>query len=106
MAIDKYLLCGLVGAHAKVPLEHLYLELAALPLAYVISARRMIYLQTILKRPNEEIIKQVYKCQKESPVQGEWCTLLKEDFEKINEHISDDLFKKMSEIEYKKANQS
>ena len=63
MAIDKYLLRGLVGAHAKVPLEHLYLELADLPLSYVISAKRMIYLQTILKRPNEEIIKQVYKCQ-------------------------------------------
>ena len=41
MAIDKYLLRGLVGAHAKVPLEHLYLELAAFPLTYVISARRM-----------------------------------------------------------------
>ena len=29
--IDKYLLPGLVGAHVKVPLEHLYLETAALP---------------------------------------------------------------------------
>ena len=94
MAIKKYLLRGLVGAHAKVPLEHLYLELAALPLAYAISARRMICLQTILKRPNKEIIKQVYKCQKESPVPGDWCTLLKEDLEKINEHISDDLIEK------------
>ena len=47
-------------------------------------------------------MKQVYKCQKESPVPGDWCTLLKEDFEKINVHISDDLIEKMSEIEYKK----
>ena len=28
--IDKYLLRGLVGAHAKTPLEHIYLELAVL----------------------------------------------------------------------------
>ena len=34
-AIDKYLLRGLVGAHAKVPLEHMYLELAVLPLTYM-----------------------------------------------------------------------
>ena len=79
--IDKYLLRGLVGAHAKVPLEHLYLELAALPLSYVISARRMIYLQTVLKRPDEELIKQVYKCQQENPVYGDWCQLQKEDFD-------------------------
>ena len=56
MAIDKYLLRGLLGAHAKVPLEHLYLEVAALPLSYVISSRRMLYMQTILNRPDEEII--------------------------------------------------
>ena len=48
--IDKYLLRGLVGAHAKVALEHLYLKLAALPIKYVPSARIMIFLQTILKR--------------------------------------------------------
>ena len=51
--IDKYLLRGLVGAHAKTPLEHIYLEMAALPIPYVLSVRRMIYLQTILKRHNE-----------------------------------------------------
>ena len=37
--VDKYLLRGIVGAHA----------LAALPIKYVLSARRMILLQTILK---------------------------------------------------------
>ena len=42
--IDKYLLRGLVGAHAKVPLEHIYLELAALPISYVLAVRRMIFL--------------------------------------------------------------
>ena len=102
MTIDKYILRGLIGAQAKVPLEHLYLELAALPLSYVIYARRMIYLQTILKRCDEELIKQVYVCQKENPVPGDWCTLLKEDFEKTNIHMTDDQIEKMSEKDYKK----
>ena len=48
--IDTYLLSGLLGSHEKVPLEHLYLELAALPLKYDLSARQMIYLQTLFKR--------------------------------------------------------
>ena len=30
--IDKYLLRGLVGSHAKVAVEHLYLEMADLPI--------------------------------------------------------------------------
>ena len=64
VTIDKYLLRGLVGSHAKAPLEHLYLETAALPISYVLSARRMIYLQTILRRSDEEITKKVYLCQK------------------------------------------
>ena len=102
MAIDKYLLRGLIGAHAKVPLEHLYLELAALPLSYVISARRMIYLQTILKRSDEEVTKQVYKCQKKSPVPGDWCNLLKEDFDKINMHLTDEQIEEMPEKDYKR----
>ena len=32
VAIDQYLLKGLVSAHAKTPLEHLYLETGALPI--------------------------------------------------------------------------
>ena len=32
VAIDQYLLKGLVSAHSKTPLEHLYLETGALPI--------------------------------------------------------------------------
>ena len=101
-AIDKYLLRTLLGAHAKVPLEHLYLEVAALPFSYVISSRRVLYMQTILKRPDEEIIKQIYKCQIENPVPGDWCILLNEDFDKIDVHMTDNQIEMMSEQDYKK----
>ena len=37
--IDKYLLRGLVQSHAKVPIEHLYLETAAIAIPFIISAR-------------------------------------------------------------------
>ena len=69
--IDKYLLRGLVKAHAKVPIEHLYLETASVPIEYIISARRLIYLQTILQRPDEELIKQIYVHQKANPSPGD-----------------------------------
>ena len=80
--IDKYLLRGLVGAHAKAPLEHLYLEMAAIPVSYVFSVRRMIYLHTILRRHENEITNKVYQCQKRSPLPGDWYTLVSKDLRK------------------------
>ena len=100
--IDKYLLRGLVGSHAKAPLEHIYLEMAALPIPYVLSVRRMIYLHTILRRHDSEITKQVYMCQKRNPVPGDWCKLVSEDFDKIGLNMSDELIAQIPEDEYKK----
>ena len=100
--IDKYLLRGLVGAHAKVPLEHLYLEMAALPINYVLSVRRMIYLHTILRRHDNEITKKVYLCQKNSPVPGDWCQMVSNDFNKMGIHMTDEHIAQMHEGDYKK----
>jgi hypothetical protein len=99
--IDKYLLRGLVGAHAKAPLEHLYLEMAALPVSYVFSVRRMIYLHTILRRHENEITHKVYQCQKRSPLPGDWCTLVSEDFQKMDLNMSDEIIARMSEGDYR-----
>ena len=102
LAIDKYLLRGLLGAHEKVPLEHSYLEVAALPLSYVISLRRMLYMKTILNRRDKEMVKQAYKCQKENSVPGDWCILINEDFNKIYLHMTDNQIEMISEPDYKK----
>ena len=57
----------ITGAHSKVPWEMFYLETSVLPIASVIIARRLIYLQDILKRTENEIIFKVYTAPKESP---------------------------------------
>ena len=84
------------------PLEHIYLDLAVLPILYVLSVRRMIYLQVILKRHDDEITRKIYRCQKNSPLPGDWCQLIADDFDKMNFHMSDDLIAQMPEAEYKK----
>ena len=53
---------GLISAHDKAPVDHLYLETAALPIPYILISRRIIYLKNILEREDEEITKKVYKC--------------------------------------------
>ena len=100
--IDKYLLRGLIKAHAKVPLEQLCLETAAIPIPFIISARRLIYLQTILQRSDGEITKEIYKHQKENPSPGDWCQLVVKDFDMIGEHLTDHHIEAMAPHEYKK----
>ena len=58
-SVDEQLLRGLVKAQSKTPLEFLYLEAGANPIRFIISTRRMTYLQTILKRSDEELTKRI-----------------------------------------------
>ena len=62
----------------------------------------MIYLQVIPKRHDAEITRKVYLCQKSSPLPGDWCQLVADDFMKMNIHMSDDIISQMPELEYKK----
>ena len=76
--------------------------MAALPVNYVLAVRRMIYMHTILKRNNNELTKKVYLCQKESPLVGDWCLLVAEDFNKLDIQMSDEQIEQMHVSDYKK----
>ena len=95
------LLRSIVGAQAKVPIEQLYLETASLTPTQIISIRRMIYLQTILKRPNSELIRKIYEEMKNDPIPGDWSELVKNDFEEINLHIDNKIIQEMDIAKYK-----
>ena len=58
--LDGKILRAILGAHCKVPSEMFYLETGAVPISHAISVRRLVYLQTILKKSNNEIVKKVY----------------------------------------------
>jgi hypothetical protein len=58
-SVDEYLLRGLVRGHSKTPLEFLYLEGGAVPIRFLISSMRMVYLKTILNRNYEELTKRI-----------------------------------------------
>ena len=58
--IDEHLLRSLLQCHSKTPLEFLFLETGSVPIRYILSSRRMLYLQTLLRRDDEEITKRIY----------------------------------------------
>ena len=100
--LDRKILREITGAHSKVPWEMLYLKTSVLPIASVIIARRLIYLQDILKRTEKEIILKVYTAQKESPSQGDWIDLVQEDMNLLNLNISDNVISETSQDDYKR----
>ena len=61
----------------------MYLETGATPLKNVITSRRLIYLQTILKRPHSELIRKIYEAQRKNPVKGDWVKQVDEDLDII-----------------------
>ena len=61
--VDESLFHKLLSAHSKTPSEALYLESGQIPLSYIWSSRRLMYLQCILKRDMTEITRQIYEAQ-------------------------------------------
>jgi hypothetical protein len=87
--VDEHLLRALVRGHAKTPLEFLYLEAGAIPIRFILSSRRLIYHQTILKREENELVKRIYNEQRKNPTVGDFVELVHEDFKMMNE-VQDD----------------
>ena len=62
----------------------------------------MVYLQNILKRKEEELVKRIYHKQNEDILPGDWCELVKHDFEMIKEEIDEEAIANMTETVFKK----
>ena len=99
--IDHIVLRTIVGAQSKAPIEQLYLETASVPLTEIMRTRRLIYLQTILKRPDSELTRKVFDAMRTDPIPDDWCLLVDNDFKEINLKIGDQEIINMDPINYK-----
>ena len=81
--VDEALLRALIKGHSKVPIEFLYLETGCVPIRHIISSRRMLYLQTLLLRDDEEVTKRVLREQQQHPTPGDFTLLVKDDCRKM-----------------------
>ena len=99
--VDEALLRGILNAHAKVPIEALYLETGAIPVRYILKSRRINYLQNILKKEDEELVKEVSNAQKESPLDGDYCKLVVSDQEHVNLSMTENEITNTSKAAFK-----
>ena len=97
--VDEALLRGLVGWHSKAPIPALYMETAQIPLRYILTIRRILYLQTIFQREPEELIRKVFEAQKSDPTQGDFCELVEKDCQIINLELTEEEIRDMSRYE-------
>ena len=65
--MDEALIRGILSAHPKIPIEALYLETKSVPIRFIIASRRIMYLHTILKKEENEMVRQTYEAQKIQP---------------------------------------
>ena len=57
---DRKILRCILGAHSKSPREMLYLETNLVQIPYIVSTRRLMYYQNILKKQSDEIVKKFF----------------------------------------------
>ena len=101
--IDHKILRLIIGSHSKVNTEMLYLETGEITIPNVISVRRLLYFQTLLKRHDKEVTKQVLTSMTKIPMKDDWIHLLKKDLNKVdmtvdNSHVIQIMSKNFSKM--------
>ena len=70
------LLRCITGAHARAQSEFLYLETGVIPLKEMMSNKRLMYYQNILKKPPNELVRSVYDARKLDSLKSDWTELV------------------------------
>ena len=94
--VDEYLLRSLVKGHSKLPVEFLYLEAGAIPVRFLISCRRILYLWTILQRDENELVKRVFRAQQDEVLPGDFVQLVQADLKLIGAETNEMHIQQMS----------
>ena len=69
----------------------LFLENGQIPIYHVISVRRHMCWQTILKRNSKELVHQMYRIMKKTNLKGDWIKLLEKDLQKVGISLEDEI---------------
>ena len=99
-AIDEILMRKILKTPANTCKEALFLETGCLSVKYIIMKRRLMYLQQIVKRPEDELVSRFYKAQQLNPVKGDWIKMINEDKEHLKISLSDDQIATMSKEKF------
>ena len=99
---DNDLMRKIFNAHSKTATELFFIETAKLPIRFVVSKRRLMYLWNILKQNKNELIRKVFNVQKLVQTKGDWFQMINKEREKYDITESDEEISKMSKYRFKR----
>ena len=99
--LDRTLLKKILDVPFSTPKEAYYLELGILPIGVILKARRINYLQYILKREEGEMLFTFFMTQWHNEIQGDWTQEIKENLDDFGIPCDFDGIKSMSEYSFK-----
>ena len=99
--IDEALLRFLLSSHAKAPIEALYLETGAIPIRFIVKSRRLNFIQTLLKREEDELTRRVLMAQVRDPCEGDFIELVRKDCEELEIKFDLSFFERTSAADFK-----
>ena len=99
---DNDLMRKIFGAHSKTATELFFIETAKLPIRFVISKRRLMYLWNILKQNQNELIRKVFNAQKLVKTKGDWFDMINKEREKYGIEETHEEISKMSKFRFKR----
>ena len=82
--LDRLSLRRILGAPVSTPQEALYLELGIMPIDMVIKVRRVMYLHSLLRRNEDEMLSKFFMMQYNNPVKGDWTETVRADLRELN----------------------
>ena len=103
-AIDETFLRNIFcGAHAKTPLETLYLETGCVPIRFILKSRRLNFLHYILSDKEDSLLSNVFRAQCGNPVKGDWVHTIKKDLEELEINLSFEEIKANTKEQFKRV---
>ena len=90
-------------SHSKTVRNAYFAETGLLKINHIMSKRRLMFLQMILKRNDSDLLKKVYLAQSLRTCKNDWWKLVNFDKTFYNINLSDDQISKMSKGLYKKV---
>ena len=100
--VDEMLLRRILECPESTPKEMLYLELACMPIRFILMSRRILFLQTILQESDSSLISRFYQVQLKNPSKGDWCQSVLKSLADLNLNLTFNQFKLMKKEELQK----
>ena len=90
-----------MNAHSMTAKEAFFMEAGVLPIKFIISKRRLLYLWTILHRREEELLPRFYQAQRMDTAKNDWVDIVEKDKKELDISLSNEEIKNMKEFKFK-----